>query len=116
MMDSRGSDGSGADFAVRGEHLLDGAEGAAAELARHCVGTVEIRIDHTYKSNRLALLFEFAVNAGVIASENTNTDYCDGNRIVSLQGKNSRMAGCQRDQQIVNVKLGKSILRLSTFL
>jgi hypothetical protein len=48
-------------------------------------------------------LFEFFVNAGVVASKDAHTNYCDGNRIIWLQG-NSLRAGCLREPCIVNGK------------
>jgi hypothetical protein len=75
----------GADFAVGGEHLVDGAEGAAAELAGYGIGAVEISIDHAYQSYGLALLLKFLVDAGVVASEDANAHHCDRYGTLSLQ-------------------------------
>jgi hypothetical protein len=52
------------------------------------------------------LLFEFLVNSGMIASENTDADYRDRYRILNRQVKFS-MAGCRNE--IVNGIGGKSI-------
>jgi hypothetical protein len=75
------------DFAVRGEHLFDGAKSAAAELSCDGVGPGEIGINHAHQPNRFSLLIEFTVDSGVIASEDAHTDDCDGDRIVRLQEK-----------------------------
>jgi hypothetical protein len=72
---------------VRSQHLLDRTESAAAELPRHRIGAVEIRIDHAHQSNRFALLLELLIDSGVVASEDAHTDHSDGNRIVSLQAR-----------------------------
>jgi hypothetical protein len=74
-----------AHFAVRGEHLLDRTEGAAAELARHRVGAVQVRIDHAQQSNGYSLLLKLVINPGVVASKDAHSYYRNGNRIVSLQ-------------------------------
>ncbi len=74
-----------ANFAVRGEHLFDRTESAAAELARHRVGAVQVRIDHAQQSNGQTLLLKLAVNPGVVSSEDAHTYHCDGSRIVSVQ-------------------------------
>ena len=56
---------------------------------------------------------EFVIDAGMVASKDAYTHHRNGNRIVGLQGS-SRMAGCQREQRIVNAKapfeLVKSLL------
>jgi hypothetical protein len=88
---------------VRGEHLLDGAEGAASELAGDGVGAIEAGIDDADEADRFALLFEFFVNAGVVASEDAHANHCDGNRIIRWQG-NSLLAGCLWEPCIVNGK------------
>jgi hypothetical protein len=60
-------------------------------------------------------LFQFLVYAGMVASKDAHTHHRNGNRIVSFQ-EGSQPAGCQREQQIVNVKPEKSICRsLSDF-
>src|SRR5579872_2583920 len=100
--------GGRADLAMRGEHLLDGTEGPATELSRYRIRAIKVRIDHTHQANRVALLFQFFVDAGVIASENAHPHHGDGNRIVSLQeGTLGRLVA--NEQQIVNVKPAKSI-------
>ena len=85
MMHRRSRHRRRANFAVRGQHLLDRTESPAAEFARHRVGAVKIRIDHAHQSNRFALLFQFFVDARVVASEDAHPHHRDGNRIVSLQ-------------------------------
>ena len=107
MMDSRRRHGCRANFAVGGEHLLDRAERSASKLACHSIGTVKIGIDDAHQPNGFALLLEFSIDSGVVASEDAHTNYRDGDRIVSLQLRSSRLAGCQQDSGIVNVKLGK---------
>ncbi len=85
MMHRRRGDGCGSDFAVRGEHLLDRAEGPAAELACNRICSIELGIDHPHQPHRLTLLFEFFVNAGVVAPKNTHANYRNGDRVVGLQ-------------------------------
>jgi hypothetical protein len=80
-----------AHFTVRSEHLRHRAERAAAEFARHRVGTIQIRIDHTHQTNGFALLLQFVVNPRVVASKDAHSHHRDGNRIVRLQeGTHSR--------------------------
>ena len=98
--------GSGLQFAVRGEHLLDRTEALAPELTGYRVGATNIRIDHSQQAHGFALLFEFLVDSGMIASKNTHTHHGDGNRILRWQEKFS-MAGCRKE--IVNGNQGKSI-------
>src|ERR1700735_4575597 len=74
-------------LAVRGQHLLDRTKCSASKLARYRVRAVKIRIDHTHKANGLSLLFQFVVDAGMIASEDAYAHHRDGNRTVSFQGK-----------------------------
>ena len=85
MMDRRCSHRRRPDLAVRGQHLSDRAKSPAAKLAPDCIGTVKIRIDHAHQSHRFALLFQFLVDAGVVASKDAHPHHRNGNRIVSLQ-------------------------------
>lgn len=96
---------------MRAQHLRDGTEGTAVELAGNGVGAIEIGIDNAYQSNRLALLFKFFVDASVIASEDTHAHHCDGNRIVRGQERVSlgQVAG---EQRIVNGKREKRLSNL----
>ncbi len=70
---------------MRGQHLRHLAESPAAELSRHGVGTVEIRIDHAHQPDWLTLLLQFLVDPCMIASEDAHPHHRDGNRILSLQ-------------------------------
>jgi hypothetical protein len=87
--------GSGADFAVGGQHLANGAKAAAAELACHGIRTTQVGIDNSDQANGLTLLFEFLVNAGMIPSENAYAHDRDRNLFLRWQKKFS-MAGCRR--------------------
>ena len=89
-----------------GQQLLHRAKRFAAELPRHDVGAVYIRIDHAEKPDWLPLKLKFLVDSGMIAPENTHADDGDRNRIVCRQEEFS-LAGCRKE--IVNVKAGKSI-------
>ncbi len=73
------------DFAVSGEHLSDGPEGTASELAGHGVGAVQIRIRNPHQAYRLTLLLQFFVNASVISSENARSYHGDRDLRVGLQ-------------------------------
>ncbi len=90
MVYGRRRDRRGLQLAVRRQHLQHRAEGLAAELAGHSIGAVHIGIDHAQQSNRLSLLFEFFVDAGMIASKNTHSNHGDGNRIFGWQETFSR--------------------------
>jgi hypothetical protein len=85
---------------MRGEHLLDRTEGAAAELARNGIGPVKIRVDHAHQPNRFALLFQLLINSGVIASEDAHPDDCDGNRILRLQEETLGWPVATRDNKL----------------
>ena len=85
---------------MRGEHLVNRPKRAAAELARYGVGAGEIGIDHAHQPNRVSLLLEFMLDAGVIASEDAYPDYCDGDRIVRLQEKTLGWLVAIRDNKL----------------
>jgi hypothetical protein len=91
---------------VRRQHLLDRAEPAATEFARYSIGAAQVRINHSDETNRFPLLFEFFVNAGVIASENAYAHDRDRNRILRRQ-KKFPVAGCR--EEIVNGNTGNSL-------
>jgi hypothetical protein len=78
------------DFAVRTEHLFHGPEGAAAELAGHSSGAVQIRIDNPQQAYSFPLLLEFFVNASMISSEDAHSYHGDRDLIVGLQAGFSR--------------------------
>jgi uncharacterized protein (DUF486 family) len=88
---------------VGGQHLLHRPKAFAAELAGHGIGAGQIGIDYAHEANGFALLLEFLIDAGVVASENAYAHYHDRNRILRLQEKFS-LAGCR--QQIVTAKWG----------
>jgi hypothetical protein len=73
------------DFAVSREHLFHGPEGAAAELAAHGIGAVQIRIYNPHQAYRFTLLLEFFVNASMISSEDARSYHRDRDLIVGLQ-------------------------------
>jgi len=79
--------------------LHHGPEGLATELPRNSVSPIHIRVHHSEEANRLSLLFEFFVDAGMVASKNTYADDSDRNRILGLQVSFS-VAGCRKE--IVN--------------
>jgi hypothetical protein len=61
-------------FAI-GEELLQGAESAGVELARHGVGAGCVGIYYRREVDRLALLFQFVIHAGVVPSERACANY-----------------------------------------
>jgi len=73
MKDGRHSDRSRLHFTVRGEHLVDGAKGLAAEFARDGVGTRGIGIDDSDETHFAGLL-QRVIEASVVASERADTD------------------------------------------
>lgn len=73
MKNCRYRDRGSLHLAVRGEHLVDGAEGAATKLGSDRVGTGGIGIDHSNKAD-VAGLLERVIDASVIASEGADTD------------------------------------------
>jgi hypothetical protein len=95
-------------FAVGGNQLQYRAESPAPELARNSIGSVHIGIDDSHEPDRLSLLFEFLVDAGVVTSKNSNADYRDRNRILRWQVTFS-VAGCRKE--IVNVIRRKITMR-----
>jgi hypothetical protein len=80
----------GSDFAVSTEHLFRGPEGAAAKLAGHGIGAVQVRIYNPHQAYRFTLLLEFFVNASMISSENAHSYHGDRDLIVGLQAGFSR--------------------------
>jgi hypothetical protein len=106
VMHGGSRDRSGLQFAVRGQHLLDGTESLTSKLARYTVSAVHVGIDHTQQANWLRLLFEFLVHSGMIASKDAHAHHGDGDRTLRWQEKFS-MAGCRKE--IVNGNQGKSI-------
>src|SRR6202011_4051192 len=78
------------DFAVRTEHLFQGPEGAAAELAGHGIGAVQIRIYNPHQAYRFTLLLEFSVNASMISSEDAHSHHGDRDPILGWQAGFSR--------------------------
>jgi len=84
-MDCGSGDGGGLQLAVRGEHLRDGAERFAGEFAGDGIGAGGVGIDDAEKTNGFALLFEFFVDAGMVASEDACPD--DGGGDGSRQKK-----------------------------
>jgi hypothetical protein len=93
---------------VRRQHLQHRAESLAAELASDGICTAHVWVNHTQQPHRLSLLFEFFVNAGVIAPKNAYSNYGDGNRILRRQMTFS-LAGCRKE--IVIAIGGKSTNR-----
>ena len=77
MIDGGDRDGSGLDFAMGGEQLVERSEGAAIEFAGHGIGARHIAIDHAQQAERLALLLELLVNAGVVAAEGADSHHGD---------------------------------------
>jgi hypothetical protein len=100
-MHGRRGNRSGLHFAVRGQHLLDRAEGLTVELARDRIGAIDIRVDNTHKANGVALKFKFLVHSGMVASENARAHDCDTDRILHWQEK-TPLADCRNE--IVNGK------------
>ena len=75
-------DRGGLHFAVRGDQLLDRAEGAAAEFAGDGVGARHVGIHHAHQADRLALLRQLVIDAGVVASEGAHADHGDVDEVV----------------------------------
>jgi hypothetical protein len=63
------------DLAVGGEELIDGTEGAAAKVARNCVGAVEVGIYYADQAYRFTLFREFLIDAGVVPPEGADAHY-----------------------------------------
>jgi hypothetical protein len=75
---------------VSTEHLFHGPEGAAAKLAGHGIGAVQVRIYNPHQAYRFTLLLEFFVNASMISPEYAHSYHGDRNLIVGLQAGFSR--------------------------
>jgi len=93
-------------LAVRREHLVDRAEGLAAEFTRHGVGALHIGVNHAEQVNAFALLLEFPVDAGVIASENAYAHHGDIDYILRWQ---KRFLAGRLPERIVNGNEPKGI-------
>src|ERR1700741_4881239 len=87
MVNGRDRNGSGLDFTVRGEQLVERSERSAVEFAGHCVGAGYISIDHAEQSQRLALLLEFFINAGVVTAESADSHHDDVDDTDWVQGE-----------------------------
>jgi len=74
-------------FAVGREQLIEGTEGPASELAPNRVSPSNVLIDHAQQTQRLTLLLEFLVHAGVISPERAHADYSDVDGAARIQGK-----------------------------
>jgi len=85
---------------VRGEHLVDGAEGAAAKLAGHGIRAVEIRIDHAHQTDRFALLLKLSIDPGVVAPKDAHSHHRNGNRIVGLQKETPGWLAASRNNKL----------------
>src|SRR5215472_8147177 len=86
-------------FAVGRDQLHHGPERLTTELPRNSISPIHIRVHHSQEANRLSLLFEFFVHAGMVASKNAHADDGDRNRILGWQVTFS-VAGCRKE--IVN--------------
>jgi hypothetical protein len=64
---------------VPGEKLVQRSEGAGVEFASHGLGSGWVGIDNRRQVDRLALSFEFVINARVIPPERACADYSDIN-------------------------------------
>ena len=82
MLNSGHGYGSSLNLTVGGDELFDRTEGAATELTGGIVGPRQVRIDHSDQPNRLALLRQLVINAGVIASESAHANHRDVNEFV----------------------------------
>src|SRR5260370_3509027 len=80
---------SSTNFTIRGHHLTNAPEGSAAELAGTLVGAIDIGGNDSQQADRLPLLFEFFVDAGVVSADYDHSHYRNGNWILRWQ-KNSR--------------------------
>lgn len=85
MMDRGYSDRGGLNFAVGGGELLDGAETAAAELARYSVCAGRIGVDDSDQPHRRAFAGKLVVDASVVAAECAHTNYGNVYEVVSAQ-------------------------------
>ena len=68
---------------MRRDELLDRAETAAAEFARHCISPRRVRIDHSDQSYRHAFLRKLVIDAGVVAAKGAHANHGDVNEVVS---------------------------------
>ena len=73
---SRGNrDRSSLHFAVGGDKLLEGSEGAATELAPDGIGARDVAVDDTQEPHGLALLLKLFVDAGMVAAKGPYADH-----------------------------------------
>src|SRR5882762_4285772 len=95
MVNGGNRDGGRLDFAVGGDELFQGSEGAASEFAADGVGAADVTVDDAQQTDRFALVLELSVDAGVVAAERAHADHCDVNGARS-SGRRSQGAGCRR--------------------
>jgi hypothetical protein len=104
MILSRRRHRRGLNFTVGGNQLQHRSKGLAPELSGDSIGSVHVRVNDSYEPDRLSLLFEFFVDAGMVSPKNAYTDDGDRNRILGWQVTFSA-AGCRKE--IVNPIRGK---------
>ena len=85
VMDRGDRDGSGLDFVVRSDKLLDRAESATTEFVRDRIRPRCIRIDHAHQPYWRALLSKLVVDAGMVPSEDAHADDGDISEVLSGQ-------------------------------
>jgi hypothetical protein len=54
------------------DELVNRAEAAAAEFRSYRIGLARVRVNHSYQTNRFALLAELVIHAGVISPESSS--------------------------------------------
>jgi hypothetical protein len=80
------------------DHLVNRAEAAAAEFRRYRIRFAGVGVDHSYQTNRFALLAKLVINPGMISPEGAspydrNIDGIGGFQFELCSGRESLWQG-----------------------
>src|ERR1700745_1076869 len=85
MMQGRNRDRDRLHLAMCSEELLERPEGTAAICPLDPIRPAHILVHNSEHAQRLTLLLEFLVDAGVVASERTHTDHRNVDKVPRMQ-------------------------------
>jgi hypothetical protein len=117
MMNCRDCHRRALHFTVSGDELIERPERPATEFPAHGVGAGNVLVDHTQQAERLALLLQLFVDAGMVAAERAHTDDGDIDDAVGVQGRFSGgrlppIADCNHEAR---VRISGFFLRTLTY-
>ena len=95
MVNGGHRDGRSVNVAAGTDKLFDRAKGARTVFAGNCVGASHVRVHYNVKLDRLPLLGQLMVNAGMVASEGTYANHRNIDGLISDQRSGLGAAGCR---------------------